>query len=87
MAKSRKKTLQLHSDESLSRAKKLTAEQVIEFLESFRSLHDHSSQSPSKLISIKIPENLLKAFRLKAEQKGVKYQTQIKALMKEWLSE
>ena len=34
---------------------------------------------------IKIPENLLKSFRCKAELHGEKYQSQIKKLMMEWV--
>ncbi len=37
--------------------------------------------SPSKLISLKVPENLLSVFRTKAAMTDTPYQTQIKKLM------
>ena len=58
---------------------------IIEFLESFRDLTDPRAKQALKLISIKIPEQLLTAFRYKAERQGVPYQTMIKKLMMEWL--
>ena len=60
---------------------------IIEFLEQFRMMADPRAQHKSKLISIKIPEPLLAAFRYKAEREGVPYQTMIKKLMYEWLSQ
>ena len=59
---------------------------IVEFLEQFRILADPRAQHKSKLISIKIPEPLLAAFRYKADLDGVPYQTMIKRLMLEWLS-
>ncbi len=58
---------------------------IFEFLDHFRSTVDPQSQAPSKLISIKIPEPLLAAFRFKAEQQEIPYQTMIKKLMEQWL--
>ena len=58
---------------------------IIEFLESFRDLTDPRAKKALKLISIKIPEPLLAAFRFKSEREGVPYQTMIKRLMMEWL--
>lgn len=75
--------VQYFSDEYLDQCKKMTPKQILEFLESFRSLNN--MEEKTKLISIKIPESMLKAFRAKCELEGVKYQTQIKSLMKEWL--
>jgi predicted DNA binding CopG/RHH family protein len=75
--------VQYFTDEYLEQCKKMTPEQILEYLESFRLLN--SPQDKTKLISIKIPESILKAFRTKCELNGVKYQTQIKTLMKEWI--
>lgn len=58
---------------------------IVEFLEMFRDLTDSRAQYPLKLISIRVPKPLLAAFRFKAEQTGVPYQTMIKRLMMEWL--
>ena len=51
------KTIQYFSDEYLKQCQAMTLEQKIDFLENFRQLQQ--KDSPSKLISIKIPENLL----------------------------
>lgn len=56
----------------------------IQFLEDMRTLSSMVSTS-SKLISIKVPENLLRAFKFACESRELKYQTQIKKLMVEWL--
>ena len=65
----------------------LTAEdrlRAVQFIEDMRTLNYQTSEK-SQLISIKIPENLLRSFRFQCEKKGLKYQTQIKQLMWEWL--
>ncbi len=84
------KALQKFSPEYLEQCKQMQPKEIVQFLEDFRVLHLTLAQSnlklKSKLISIKIPESLLGAFRKKAELAGVPYQTQIKILMKEWLS-
>jgi predicted DNA binding CopG/RHH family protein len=59
---------------------------IVEFLANFQKLKDPRAQHPSKQISIKIPEPLLAAFRFKADQAGVPYQTMIKQLMERWLT-
>ncbi len=81
------KTVQFFSDDYLENCKNLKPEQIVEFVENFRTLHTNADQarSKSRLISIKIPENLLAAFKLRAQLQGVPYQTQIKKLMKQWL--
>ena len=58
---------------------------IIEFLEMFRDLSDPRAKQSLKLISLKIPEPLLAAFRFKAERQGLPYQTMIKRLMMDWL--
>ena len=77
------KALQLFTEERLEQDKNLSPTQIAQFLEDFRLMH--AGASKSKLISIKIPENVLAVFRGRCEQLGVPYQTQIKKLMKEWL--
>jgi predicted DNA binding CopG/RHH family protein len=77
------KTVQYFSDEALERSKDLSPEQIVKFLDNFRKLHSTAkTKTKSKLISIKIPEDLLETFKLKAESEGIKYQTKIKELMK-----
>jgi predicted DNA binding CopG/RHH family protein len=76
--------VQTFTEEYLEQCRGMTADQVLRFLEDFRKLH---AQHParSKLISLKVPEDLLQAFRQRAELAGVPYQTQIKQLMREWV--
>lgn len=78
------KALQYFSDEYLERSKGMTYDQIAQFLEDFRLMHSQVKTSPSKLISIKIPEDMLMAFKRRSSINGVPYQTQIKKLMKEW---
>lgn len=78
--------VQYFSDEYLEQCKGVTAEQTLTFLEQFRLLQQPTRPAKSKLISMKIPEPLLDAFRQRCESEGVKYQTQIKALMELWLA-
>ena len=75
--------VQYFSDEYLEQCRAATPGQIAEFLESYRLMQQPPGKS--KLISIKIPEPLLAAFRQKCDLEGVKYQTRIKQLMKEWL--
>lgn len=66
---------------------KLKPHDVIKILEDYRTLGDipMALEDKSILISMKIPESLLTEFRTACKKKGLKYQTQIKILMKEWL--
>ena len=77
------KALQLFSNKYLEQSRKATSEQILEYLENFRLMN--SSQVTSKLISIKVPQPLLDSFRRRSEFEGVRYQSQIKVLMKDWL--
>ena len=80
------KTVQYFSDEYLEQCRGMTPDQVLRFLDDFRRLHG-SRPARSKLISIKVPEDLLNAFKARARMANIPYQTQIKSLMKEWLLE
>ena len=71
------------SEKYLERCRKATTEQILEDLESYRLLD--SSQASSKSINIKVPQPLLDSFRRRCEFEGVRYQSQIKVLMKDWL--
>jgi uncharacterized protein (DUF4415 family) len=82
------KTLQKFNPESLERSRRMSAEQILAFLEDYRALMTAAHDAePSRLISIKMPPPLLRAFQAKCEVNGKKYQTQIKALMKQWILE
>ncbi len=78
------KALQLFSDEYVQQCRGLTPDQVVGFLDDFRRLHG-KRPARSKLISMKVPEDLLNTFKAKAKMINMPYQTQIKALMKEWV--
>jgi len=60
---------------------------IVQFLEDFRNMMDPRARHKSKLISIKIPEPMLAAFKYKAAQEKIPYQTMIKTLMSDWLSD
>ena len=78
------KTIQYFSDEYLEQCSKASTKQVLTFLENYRLMQNPDDKS--KLISIKIPESLLAAFRQQCDLNGIKYQTQIKELMVDWLN-
>lgn len=83
----KKKALQKFDRKKSEEFKEFSVEETIGFLENFRLLAGANGRSgKSKLISIKIPEALLIAFKSKAEQQGRPYQRIIKELMWEWLS-
>ena len=79
------KAIQTFSDEYLEQCKRMTPNQIVRFLDDFRQLHSKTTTAKSKLISIKIPVDLLQTFRRKSELSGTAYQTQIKKLMKAWV--
>ena len=78
------KAVQKFTDEYLESCRGMTPDQVLQFLEDFRRLHG-ARPAASKLISIKIPEDLLRAFKTKSALAQIPYQAKIKTLMKEWL--
>ena len=59
--------------------------EVMNFIENYKRMLDPRAKKRSKLISIKIPEPLLEAFRYKAEREKTPYQTKIKQLMMAYL--
>ena len=75
--------VQRFSAEYLATCQEMTTAQIIRFLEDFRRLHG-GSRAPSRLISLKVPEDLLAAFKTKAKLVRRPYQTQIKDLMQAW---
>lgn len=79
--------VQRFSDEYLEQTKGITPEQAVRFVEDARTLY-FARQRParSRLISLKVPQPLLRAFRSKADALGLRYQTQIKKLMEAWVT-
>jgi len=76
--------VQIFTDDYLVRCRDMSYEEIARFLDDFRQIHG-GKRSKSRLISMKVPEDLLAAFRAKARLHDVPYQTQIKRLMKAWL--
>ncbi|HBE89392.1 MAG TPA: hypothetical protein DDW67_09680 [Elusimicrobia bacterium] len=79
--------VQYFSKEYLERCSGMKPGQILSFLDDFRRLHARGEKPRSRLISLKVPEPLLAAFREKAGKRGVPYQSQIKILMEKWLGE
>ncbi len=78
--------VQYFSKEYLEQCRSMRPEQIVRFLDDFRLLHGAARGiTKSRLISIKVPEPLLSAFKTKAGLSGIPYQTQIKRLMSRWL--
>lgn len=75
--------VQYFSREYLKQTRRMSPEEVLQFLEDFRLMHE--KPAASRLISMKVPEPLLAAFRFKCSERGVKYQTRIKELMTAWV--
>lgn len=78
------KALQKFSDAYLERSREMSAADIAKFLEDFRRVHG-GRKSPSRLISLKVPEDLLEAFKAKARMRGTPYQSKIKELMGDWV--
>jgi len=79
-----KKAVQHFSKEYLEQCKKMTPEQILEFLDDYAKLVVGKPEK-CQLISMKIEPSLLSAFKRKASLQGISYQTMIKKLMKKWL--
>lgn len=59
--------VQYFTDEYLEQCRKMTPEQIVAFLEDFRTLQAAAVKpAKSRLISLKVPEPLLAAFKTKA---------------------
>lgn len=81
----KEKPVQYFTKEYLQQCKEMTPDQILQFLENYQNLVMGKSEK-CQLISMKIEPSLLNAFKQKAELNGVPYQTQIKTLMREWLT-
>lgn len=80
------KAVQYFTAEYLERCRELSPNEIARFLDEFRRVHGQA-KSRSKLISMKVPEDLLSAFRTRANLEGIPYQTKIKRLMFDWLED
>ena len=79
------KAVQYFDPDYIERCKKMTPDQIAKFLDDFRMLHRPSKLVKTKLISLKVEEDLLEAFKFESNIQEIPYQTQIKKLMREWL--
>ena len=80
-----KKTVQKMSRAQIEAGLKMKIEDRLKFVEEFMKLAHFAGVHRSKLISLKVPEDLLKVFRHKCEIEGVLYQSKIKSLMSAWV--
>ncbi|MEN9722201.1 MAG: hypothetical protein RJB38_187 [Pseudomonadota bacterium] len=80
-----KRALQKSSRSRLAADRKVTPAEALQFLEDFRQLME-GNEGPSKLISIRVPERLLRLFRSQCDRAGRKYQSQILELMRQWVA-
>ncbi len=80
------RAVQKFSDEYLERCREMSHDEIVRFLDDFRKIHGNR-RSKSQLISMKVPADLLAAFKAKARLCNMAYQTQIKKLMTEWLKD
>ena len=71
---------------NLPKTPKLTTEQVVQFLDDFQNLVQNTQENKSTLISLRVPQGLLRTFRVMADQQGVPYQSLIKDLMRAYVS-
>ena len=83
------KPVQLFSIEYVDRCADMTPLQIARFLDDFRKVHAPQAEhrTVSKLISMRVPEDLLYAFKTQAQLQGRPYQAVIKELMRKWLIE
>lgn len=79
-----RRAVQYFDKDYLSQTKKLTPSQIVDFITQYQSVF-FSYEGKKKLISIRIPEELLKVFRRQTDLIGKAYQTQIVNLMREWV--
>jgi len=77
------KGLQKFTPEYLEQSRRMSPDSIARFLEEFRKLH--GPRTKSRLISMKVPEPLLHAFKMRCQVEGWRYQTKIKALMLSWI--
>jgi len=84
--------VQYFTKEYLEQVKGATPAQIVRYLEESKQVYfaglnqNAEKQEASTLISLRVPKDLLEAFKAKAELRNIKYQTLIKKLMLEYIS-
>lgn len=69
MARTRSK-----NDQTTTHIERVSAEQALEFIDAFQKMMADRDE-PTKLISLRVPENILRAMKTKAKFEQKKYQT------------
>ncbi len=70
----------------IPKSTKISIDQAMRFLEDARTLYAGADETTAA-ISIRIPKNVLRAFKTKAQIENRKYQSVIVSLMRKWISE
>jgi predicted DNA binding CopG/RHH family protein len=65
---------------------RISPEEAVRFLEDIRLMRSEVDE-PTAAISIRVPENILRAIRLKAKTEGKKYQSLMVEFMRRGLKE
>lgn len=81
------KSVQYFSPEYLEECLEMTVDDRLRFLENFRLLQDRRPAPKSRLISLRIDETLLERLRERAKSMGLPYQTLIKNLIRDHLTQ
>jgi predicted DNA binding CopG/RHH family protein len=80
----KKKAVQKFTQERLAQDAKLSPAEIVRFLEEFANVVT-GDEGKRKLISLRVPERLLRQFKHKALKEGTRYQTRIVELMRAYL--
>ncbi|MGK5086111.1 CopG family antitoxin [Bdellovibrionota bacterium FG-2] len=78
------RALQIFSRERLIQDQTLSKDEIADFLNDFQALA-FGDEGKRKLISLRVPERLLKIFKEKAKASGRPYQTLLIELMRQWV--
>ncbi|MFI5345576.1 MAG: CopG family antitoxin [Elusimicrobiota bacterium] len=78
--------VQYFTTEYLAQCRAMKPDQILRFLEDFRILRRPARAPKSRLISMKVPEDMLGSFKARCHARGTPYQAQIKVLMRAWLT-
>lgn len=69
---------------SQRKKEKLTPEQALDFLENFRKMNEGIDE-PAKAISLRVPGNILNAFKTIAQSRKMGYQTMMIQAFRDYL--
>lgn len=81
----KKKGTQYMPREKIAEARTMTPEMILSFIDDYQHMV-HGVDRKRKLISLRVPENILEQFKFKARKKNLSYQKQIVELMRAWVS-